>query len=222
MLPSNCFPVVLGTLLLLPTSVHAQNAIYVEFNIQGTITDLAANALELRGDGGEMRVVRLNPQSVVAGSPPVEIHISAKASVEQLEEGSYVRIQVNLLEDGSVAQLLNDVVLFDGNRRTTLGMQAAPNVVPDPRAAGQIMNVIGRIVEIAEDSMVVDIRSQRLEVPLGAVTSVKVEDIDPGLVRAGDKIYVRGFSKAPPMQAPTYYAQFVSIELAESLEDRTE
>ena len=57
-------------------------------------------------------------------------------------------------------------------------MQAAPDAVPATGVAGQIMSVIGRIVDIAEDSMVVDIRSQRLDVPLGEEVSVKVEGED--------------------------------------------
>jgi hypothetical protein len=189
---------------------------FPQFNQTGTITKLAPGAVEIRNEHNETIVMSLTPQRGHHSAGPVQIVVHAGLSPAGLKAGMSVKFQAVLGDDGTVDEELTKLLAsLQKSRR-----KFAPEPAAGPDLPQGTMLVVGNVVSCEDRKLKVAVKNGEVTATVAEYAEIKVEGVDPQVVRPGDKIYARGFSRAPSGQSPRYFAQFVSVELAEPLDQR--
>jgi len=190
---------------------------YIQFNEAGTITQVGAAAVEIKTDRGMKMVVHLNPQTAIRGSGPVQIQVNGKLSPKGLDAGLAVQFQAVLDDSGNAVGEVAKMAVST----TTKRIRVAPKPVNDPELPEGTMLIAGSITKYEDGVMTVSTKTGLIDATVSKFAEIEVEGISPKLVKAGDKIYARGVAVSPSQRAPVYYAQFVSIDLADPIETLT-
>ena len=178
-----------GIALLVAGSVAAQIVIQEEEEISGTVVSLSDSRIAIRDDSGQLHNLLIQSPdkrgvALTGGAAlrfPAEVHVVGRYTIDSLERGDSIKLEVPLNRRGEVDDAANAVWRISANDQS-------PGVYPqdEPADARDFVTcqIVGSFSRLAKNRLLLQVprndfvRKKILSIPIAAKAEVRSESAD--------------------------------------------